>query len=43
MLRSVTMLALAIGLTACGDGGQAEKVELADYAGKLKEFDGRNL
>lgn len=42
MLRSVTMLALAIGLMACGDGDRAEKVELADYASKIKEFDGRN-
>tara|TARA_S200000501_G_C20285092_1_gene509008 strand:+ start:37 stop:522 length:486 start_codon:yes stop_codon:yes gene_type:complete len=43
MLRSVAMLALAIGLTACGDGDRAERVELADYASRLKEFDGRNL
>lgn len=42
MLRSVAMLALTIGLTACGDADQAERVELADYASKLKEFDGRN-
>jgi len=42
MLRSVAMLALAMGLTACGDADQAERVELADYASKLKEFDSRN-
>ena len=41
MLRSVAMLALAIGLTACGDADQAERGEMADYASKHKEFDGR--
>ena len=40
MLRSVTMLVLAIGLMACG--GNENQLELISYVKKLKEFDDKN-